>query len=128
MKIERRTFIHTMVGAAAVAALPVTLSASASVKIEFSYWEKFVLYKIHNRIRENQRVYALSDGARHQFTIDDNLRFLPLGRDWLCLGEVRWVVDAEGKYEHHVTPTEPRPAVIGMITWRQTSGRARAST
>jgi hypothetical protein len=107
MKIERRAFIHTMVGAAAVAALPVALSASATVKIEFSYWETFVLYKIHNRIREDQRVYAWSDGARHQFTIDDNLRFLPLGHDWVCLGEVKWIVDAEGKcFEHHLLPLQ----------------------
>jgi hypothetical protein len=120
-KLKRREFIATIVGAAGAVALALPVLASDKTcrdcggncrKIgfnEFTYGEKFSLYMLHNRMREGQRFYVwLDETRRHGFTVDDK-NHLAADRNWICLGELRWVADAKGEYfEHHLVPNFPR--------------------
>jgi hypothetical protein len=74
------------------------------VKIEFSYFEKFHLWFLHNRLLPGQRVDVWrNEAGQHRFPVDGDTSWLPTDTDWVCLGELRWVVDARGEYfEHHV--------------------------
>jgi hypothetical protein len=113
--VKRREFIEIAIGAAGAAALPTAAATMLPVPRTrvlkgdfFTYGEKFSLYMFHNRIREGQRVYVWTDGGKHGFTVDDTSR-LPTDRNWTCLGELRWVVDAKGEYfEHHLVPNFSR--------------------
>ena len=46
--------------------------------------------------------------VKHYFTVDNNEAHLPADKDLTFLGELRWVVDAQGKYfEHHILSEAP---------------------
>jgi hypothetical protein len=109
--MNRKEFITGMIGAVvgATAATKLLTPRARVLKGDFfTYGEKFSLYMFHNRIREGQRVFVWTDGVRHGFTVDDTSH-LPTDRNWICLGELRWVVDAKGEYfEHHLVPNFPR--------------------
>jgi hypothetical protein len=78
------------------------------MKVKFPYWTCWTAYMLHNRLTEEnlQRVFVWTDGIKYQFTVGDDAR-LPPDR-WECLGRLKWVVDAEGKYfENHIVNQFP---------------------
>jgi hypothetical protein len=108
MIVTRKRFINLLVGATAVAALPLP-AVAVSRKIDFPHGTRFRLFMMHNRLREGQRVFVWAADERYDFTVDNNTSHLPADRNWTCLGELRWVVDAKGEYfEHHLVPNFPR--------------------
>jgi hypothetical protein len=111
-QMNRKEFITRMFGAV-VGATAATILPTPRTRVLksdfFTYGEKFSLFMLHNRLREGQRAYVWIDGTQHRFTVDDNTSRLPTDRNWICLGELRWVVDAKGEYfEHHLVPNFPR--------------------
>jgi hypothetical protein len=108
--MKRREFIQ-VVGMAAVAAGAVALLPMPRTRVLkndfFPHGTRFRLFMMHNRLRDDQRVFVWTTAGRYDFTVD-NGNHLPAG-DWWCLGELRWIVDAKGKYfEHHLVPNFPR--------------------
>jgi hypothetical protein len=107
--MNRKEFITGVIGAVvgATAATMLPMPRARVLKSDFfTYGEKFSLFMLHNRIREGQRVFVWTDGVRKGFTVDNTSR-LPTDRNWICLGELRWVVDAKGEYFEHLVPTFP---------------------